>query len=182
MITISTVRDRAGAELAQETLRAAGIVAEIRLVGQNPYFGSVSAEEYEVRVPEESEEAALAELRRLSEQIEQAVYAEAGVPSDGRDDALHVEVERPRKLSWAVALSLVLPFPGGGCLYARAPRIGFVLFGVWLGITVAAMGGMHSPYGMQLWIGAKLLDALLAPLCAWRHNQQLAAAGSAPRV
>jgi hypothetical protein len=176
MITVSTVRDRAGAELAQEALRAVGIAAEVRLVGQNPYFGSVSAEEYEVRVPEGDEAAARTELDRLAAELEQAVYAEAGVPADDGPDALQAAEERPRKPSWAFVISLLLPFPGGGCMYARASKVGFVLLGIWVGVTVAMVSGMHSPHGGTLWVGAKLVDAFLGPLFALRYNRRLEAA------
>jgi hypothetical protein len=176
MITVSTVRDRAGAELAKEALRAVGIAAEVRLVGQNPYFGSVSAEEYEVRVPEDDEPAARSELDRLAGELEQAVYAEAGVPADEESDALTPPEQRPRKPSWAFVISLLLPFPGGGCMYARASKVGFVLLGIWLGVTLALVSGMHSPHGGTLWVGAKLIDALLGPLFAIRYNRRLAAA------
>ncbi len=174
MITISKVRDRAAAEVAKEALQAVDIPVEIRLVGQNPYFGNASAEEWEVRVAEEHEEAALEELERLSGELEQAVYAEAGVPAPEDDtDDLDVDRERPKKASWALAISLLLPFPGGGCMYARANAPGLVIFGVWLGLSLAAIAGVRMPYGMQLWIGCKLLDLILAPFFVARFNRRL---------
>src|SRR5678815_3740718 len=104
MTTISKVRDRAAAEVAKEALEAVDIPVEIRLMGQNPYFGNASAEEWEVRVAEEHEEAALAELERLSDELEQAVYAEAGVPAEDDEDELPASDERPKKVSWACLL------------------------------------------------------------------------------
>ena len=173
MITISTVRDRAAAEVAKEALSAINIPVEIRLLGKNPYFGSITAEEWEVRVPEEHEDAALQELERIGAELEQAVFAEAGVPAkEEDDDDLHEE--QPKKISWALALSLILPFPGGGCMYARANALGLIIFGVWLGITAAAIFGFQVPYGMQLWIGAKIVDLILSPVCVIRFNRRLA--------
>jgi hypothetical protein len=178
MITVSTVRDRAAAEVAKEALTAINIPVEIRLLGKNPYFGSITAEEWEIRVPEEHEDDALEELDRIGAELEQAVFAEAGVPApegvSGEDDDLHADEEQPKKLSWALALSLILPFPGGGCMYARANALGLTIFGVWLGLVVGAILGAHFPYGMQLWIGAKILDLILSPFCVMRFNRRLA--------
>jgi hypothetical protein len=179
MITISKVRDRAAAEVAKEALSSINIPVEIRLMGQNPYFGNASAEEWEVRVPDEHEEAALDELDRLAEEMEQAVYAEAGVPppEDEADD-LKASSDRPKKVSWALAISLLLPFPGGGCMYARANGPGLTILGVWLGLTLATIIGVQVPWGMQLWLGCNLVDLLLAPFFVARFNRRLDAARS----
>jgi hypothetical protein len=172
MITITTVRDRAAAEVAKEALTAVDIPVEIRLLGQNPYFGSITAEEWEIRVPEEHQDDALEELDRIGAELEQAVFAEAGVPAADEEDDLHAET--PKKVSWALALSLILPFPGGGCMYARANAIGLTIFGLWLGLLVGVILGAHFPYGMQLWMGAKVVDLILSPICVMRFNRRLA--------
>jgi hypothetical protein len=177
MICVGKVRDRAAAEVAREALSAIQIPVEIKLMGTNPYFGSASAEEFEIRVPEDQEEAALAELDRLAVELEQAVYAEAGVPHDQaaleEDDELHADRERPKKVSWALVISLLLPFPGAGCMYARANGVGLTILGLWLGLIVASIAGVKWDYGMELWFGAKLIDLALAPFCVWRFNRNL---------
>ena len=53
MVAVTTLLDAAGAEVARELLAERGIAAEVRRLGYNPYFGSATAAEFEVRVPED---------------------------------------------------------------------------------------------------------------------------------
>jgi hypothetical protein len=173
MIAISTVRDEAAAQVAREALAAVGIPVELKRLGANPYFGSVTGAEWEIRVPEEREGEALAELDRIAADVEQAVLAEAGVPAGEDDDDLHADEPQPKKVSWALVLSLLLPFPGGGCMYARANAVGWLLCGVLVGLLLCAVAGVRFEHSMQLWMGAKLLDLALAPIFVVRFNHRL---------
>src|SRR5438067_9740258 len=124
MVAVTTMRDAAGAEVAKELLAERGIDVEIRRMGSNAYFGSPTAEEFEVRVPEDAVDEAHRLLDGMAEELERAALAEAGVPPGDGDmrggDELPPPEERPRKVSWAIALGLVGPLPGCGLLYARA--------------------------------------------------------------
>ena len=51
MVAVTTLRDAAGADVAKEALADHGITVEIKRMGANAYFGSATAEEFEVRVP-----------------------------------------------------------------------------------------------------------------------------------
>ena len=104
MVAVTTLRDPAGAEVAKEMLAERGIAVEIRRMGYNPYFGSPTSEEFEVRVPEHAVDEAHAVIESMAEELERAALAEAGVPpgeddARGGDDLAPPELQ-PRKVSW----------------------------------------------------------------------------------
>ncbi len=175
MVAIATLRDAAGAEVAREMLAERGITAEIKRLGYNPYFGSPTAAEFEVRVPEESLAEAQALLDGMAEELERAALAEAGVPP-GEDDArggddLPPPELRARKVSWAVALGLVGPVPGCGVLYARAFALGWTMIGLSLAMFVASIA--INPDFFAILIALKAADVIVAPFCAARFNRKL---------
>jgi hypothetical protein len=175
MVAVTTLRDAAGAEVAKEMLAEHGISAEVRRLGYNPYFGSPTAEEFEVRVPEESLVEAQRFFEAMHEELERAALAEAGVPPDeddvrGGDDLPPPEL-RARKVSWAVALGLVGPIPGCGVLYARAFALGWTMVGVSLAMFVASMAINPDFFGVLL--ALKAADVIVAPFCAARFNRKL---------
>jgi hypothetical protein len=174
MVAVTTLRDSAGAEVAKEMLAERGITVEIRRMGYNPYFGSPTGEEFEVRVPEDALDEAHRLLDGMSEELERAALAEAGVPpgaddAPGGDDLPPPEL-RPRKVSWAIALGLVGPIPGCGLLYGRAFAIGWTFVGLTFGAILSA--GMN-PHALDVLIGLKALDIVLAPFAAARFNRKL---------
>jgi hypothetical protein len=175
LVAVTTLRDAAGAEVAREMLAEHGITAEVRRLGYNPYFGSPTAEEFEVRVPEESLAEAQALFDGMAEELERAALAEAGVPPSDEDarggDALPPPELRARKVSWAVALGLVGPIPGCGVLYARAFALGWTMVGVSLAMFVASLAINPDFFGVLL--ALKAADVVVAPFCAARFNRKL---------
>ncbi|HEX9104544.1 MAG TPA: hypothetical protein VF997_20170, partial [Polyangia bacterium] len=154
MVAIATLRDAAGAEVAREMLAERGITVELKRLGYNPYFGSPTAAEFEVRVPEDAVAEAERVLDAMAGELERAALAEAGVPP-GEDDArggdeLPPPELRPRKVSWAIALGLVGPIPGCGVLYARAFALGWTMIGLSLALFVAAVGAKPDLFPILL--------------------------------
>jgi hypothetical protein len=175
MVAVTTLRDAAGAEVAREMLAERGIDVEIKRLGMNAYFGAPTAEEFEVRVPEESLVEAQRFFEAMHEELERAALAEAGVPPDdddvrGGDDLPPPEL-RERKVSWAVALGLVGPIPGCGVLYARAFALGWTMVGLSLALFVGAIA--INPDLFPLLIALKAADVVIAPFAAARFNRKL---------
>jgi hypothetical protein len=173
---VTTLRDAAGAGVAEEALTDRGIPVEIRRLGVNAYFGSPTAEEFEVRVPAERVDEAQAVLAALEGALAEVLLAQAGVPP-GADDLrgstdLPPPELRPRKLSWAVALGLVGPVPGCGLLYARAFRVGWTFVGASLALFAAAVVAGNSD-ALVIIAALKGADIVLAPFAAARFNRQL---------
>jgi hypothetical protein len=176
MVAVTTLRELGGAEVAKEALADRGIPVEIkRLSNFTLYFGAPAAEEFEVRVPEEQVAEARLVLEALSADLEERLYAEAGIPpaADARgDDELPPPERRPRKPAWAIGISLIAPVPGFGLLYARAFPLGFTFLGIGLTLYGAAVGGRQFD-ALFVLAALKVLDAVLAPLFAARFNHQL---------
>ncbi len=175
MVAVTTLRDAAGAQVAKEMLADRGITVEIRRMGYNAYFGAPTAEEFEVRVPEDAVAEAHGVLDGMSEELERAALAEAGVPP-GDDDArggdeLPPPELRPRKVSWAVALGLVGPVPGCGLLYARAFAFGWTMVGLSVALFAGALA--VNPDLFPLLIALKAADIVIAPFAAARFNRKL---------
>jgi hypothetical protein len=126
-VAVSTVRDEGAAEVAREALHDADIAVELRRVGANPYFGQMSAVEYEVRVPEDRVAEAHDVLARVELEAEEAAVRESGAgtvapegkaPTAAADAADHdaAAAESPgAQLAWrlvwiGVALAVVAFF------------------------------------------------------------------------
>lgn len=176
MVAVTTLRDGAGAEVAKEMLAERGITVEIRRLGVNAYFGSPTAEEFEVRVPAHRVAEAQAVLDQMAEELERAALAEAGVAPESDDERGSAELPppelRPRKPSWAIALGLVGPVPGCGVLYARAFALGWTMVGLSITLFVGALVG-GNPDLLALVIALKAADVLIAPFAAARFNRKL---------
>ena len=176
MVAVTTLRDAAGAEVAKELLADHGIAVEIRRMGSNAYFGSPTSEEFEVRVPADAVDAAERLLDGMSEELERAALAEAGVPPRDDEapggDELPPPERRPRKVAWAIALGLVGPVPGCGLLYARAFALGWTMAGLSLALFVAALSGGNADL-LAIVGGLKAADVLIAPFAAARFNRKL---------
>jgi hypothetical protein len=176
MVAVTTVRDTAGAQVAEEMLRDRGIPVEIKRLGYNAYFGAPTSEEFEVRVPADRAVEAHALLDGMAEENERAALAEAGVPPSDEDERGSAELPppelRPRKVSWAIALGLVGPVPGCGLLYARAFPLGWTFVGMSLLLFPVAIvaGNPDLLLGVAL---LKAVDIVLAPFFAARFNRNL---------
>ncbi|MGZ3438697.1 MAG: putative signal transducing protein, partial [Polyangia bacterium] len=169
MVAVTTVRDGGAAEVAKEALADHGIRVEVRRMGSNVYFSALTAEEFEVRVPEDRVDEAHDVLAALEEDLEAAVIALAGVPPENEEERGNSDLpppeERPRKISWAIALGLVGPIPGCGVLYARAFKLGWTMVGMSAATFVAALGsGQPALFGILL--GLKGLDIFYSPILA----------------
>jgi hypothetical protein len=176
MVAVTTLRDTAGAEVAKEVLSDHGIAVEIRRLGSNPYFGSPTAEEFEVRVPEDAVAKAHELLEGMAEELERAALAEAGVPPSDEDerggDELPPPELRPRKVSWALALALVGPVPGCGVFYARAYALGWAMLALAVAsFVVATLTADGKIFAILL--ALKGADIVLAPIAAARFNRKL---------
>lgn len=171
-VAVATLRDRGAVEVAREVIEASGIAVEVRAAPINRYFGAPTAEEIEVRVPEDRVKDAYTVLDRLEDDTDSAAAAESEAPVHATGDELDVNAPRPRKLSWAVAIALISTIPCVPCgmLYARAPS--WLVFTL-LGFGVAAL--FVSNIGVASMIAIKLVDTVLAPIFAQRFNRQLAA-------
>ena len=127
-------------------------------------------------MPEERADEAHRLLEGVTEELERAALAEAGI-APGADDApggddLPPPERRERKVAWAVALGLVGPLPGCGLLYARASRLGWTFAGASLALFAAAVvGGNREALGLVVVL--KGADVLLAPFFAARFNRRL---------
>jgi hypothetical protein len=152
-VTLSAFVDEGALEVAREALEAAEIPVEVVRRG-DAYFGSLTPDPFELRVPQPLLDDALRVLRALAVEIE--------LTNEGATDEEPPPAERPRRLSYAVALALLLPFPVS-CLYARARRLAYVLLGAFGAGGVALVAGGNRA-ALYVLVGAKVLDAALAPL------------------
>ena len=176
MVVLTNLQDAAAADVAREAISDASISVAVRRLGGDVYLGSGTAHSYELRVDEERLDDARRVLEALEADMEQAAILAAGVPpsdEDERGDAsLPALEDRPRKISWAVALALVGPLPGTGVLYARAFALGWTMVGMSLAAVIACFV-FASPDPFALALVLKLLDLILAPICAARFNRKL---------
>jgi hypothetical protein len=178
MVAVTTLRDPAGAEVAKELLAERGISAEIRRLGYNPYFGAPTAEEFEVRVPEDAVADAHAVIAGMAEELERAALSEAGVSLDDEDgggydrDTLPPPELRRRNVAWAIALGLVGPLPGCGVLYARAFALGWSMAGASLVLFIAGVAAGNAEW-LAIVGALKAADVVIAPFAAARFNRKL---------
>ena len=173
-VAVATLQDSAAAQVAKEAIHDAGIPVEMRQIGADSYFGSGTSHTYELRVDLEHEADARGVLAQLEKDMELAAIHAAGVPPEEEEErgnaTLPPTEERPRKISWAIALGLVGPVPGVGLLYARQFGLGWTMVGMSIALFLA-IGYVPDGYGVML--GLKLLDVILAPIFAARFNRKL---------
>lgn len=163
-----TVPDEGAAWMVRDALNEAGITVQIeRALADHPYMASALARPMRIWVQAEDLErarqllAALeAELANHQDELSAEAVA-AGRPSgEAPADPSRLD-ERPLpRLSWALALGLLLPLPAV-CFYARAPRLGAVFLGAFL------IGIVYTPWsdlGDWLDVGEEpFAPALIAP-------------------
>jgi hypothetical protein len=139
-----TVPDEGAAWIVRDALAAGGVSCEVERVGlDHPYSANALARQMRIFVAEEHLAAAQRLLAALEGEVanhDEDLTAEAlaaGRPEDvpGKDAP---PPGRDPRISWALALGLLLPIPAV-CLYARASRLGAVLLGVFV------MGMVYCP-------------------------------------
>ncbi len=121
-VAVSTVRDEGAAEVAKEALADAGIPVELRRVGANPYFGQMTATDWEVRVPEERTGEAHDVLLRVELEAEEAAVRESGAGQ------LAPETKAPSATEPASEPE------------AESPAAAFAWRAVWVGVALAVVG------------------------------------------
>jgi hypothetical protein len=140
-----TVPDEGAAWMVHDALTEAGIHAEVERAGaDHPYAANALARPMRVFVQEEQ----LGEARRVLAALEHelagsdeelAAEALGAVPQQPEPSTDPREPRLPR-LSWAVALGLLLPIPVV-CFYARAWRTGALFAGLYLAGLACALAG-----------------------------------------
>jgi hypothetical protein len=134
-----TVPDEGAAEMVRAALAEAGITPEIeRAYLDHPYGATALAEPWKIYVPGERLKDAQDALARLEHDVSEEVEAQATAWDGPRADAdphapLPDAGARPPKISWALALAAVVPFPVV-CFYARSRRLGAILLGLFVAI------------------------------------------------
>src|SRR3982750_2610942 len=110
--TLATVPDEGAVELIRAALEEAGIEVEVKRLYPHPYAVSALATPFALRVEPEALAAAREVLARLSDELSEGVVPQASVGAEPEPVALPVGVERSvRRLPWAIALGLMVPFP-----------------------------------------------------------------------
>jgi hypothetical protein len=189
MVAVATLRDEGAADVARELLEERGIEVELREVAPNRYFGAPTAVEIEVRVPTDRIADARAALAALEGELEAAAVAEAGVEradDEHPGEALPAAEERPKKISWAIALALIFPVPflPVGMIYARAPKL-LPLAIVAASLGLLAVGNLTRDWGLidlgmgLVFVGVRVIDAIVSPIFVARWNRRLAKKGTA---
>jgi hypothetical protein len=154
LVALVTVPDAGAAEVVSSALAEVDIPFEVRRVGpEDPYRGSVLAAPWRVMVPEERLDEAREWLDRVEKEIAEEVDTQAAAPAE--PDGVEAVTDRPwpdptrrsPKISWAVALAVVLVFPVV-CFYVRAWRRG----AVWMAMFVLPL--------VLLMFGARFLPAI----------------------
>lgn len=143
---------------------------EVRRFGANPYLGAATPQTFEVRVPAER----LAEAHTLINSIDStpalsdAAAADTAAPpaekspaAESKDPHDTPPAERVPRLWMVVPLGIVAIVPVG-CLYARWPRLGYLLLSAG---TAGLLAGIAAgqPRALALFALAKAVDQVPAP-------------------
>jgi len=151
-VALVTVPDDGAAWMVRDALAEAGIAAEIeRAVADHPYAASALARPMRIWVPDvqlEQAQEILAslenELANHDEEIAAQALAAGHTTSDEAAPPHGAQMDRLPRLSWALALAVLIPFPVV-CFYGHARRTGALFVGVFLAGLVCAA---------PLWMGA----------------------------
>jgi hypothetical protein len=151
-VALVTVPDEGAAWMVRDALGDAGIEAEIeRARADHPYMASALAHPMRIFVAKGDLERARGVLAALESELanhEEELSAEAlaagQITTESPADPARLDERALPRLSWALALGLLLPVPGV-CFYARAPRLGGVLLGAFL------IGVFYFSWGDLVW-------------------------------
>ena len=183
MVAVATVSDDGAAQALVELLTEHEIPVDVRSFGTDSYLGTATPQTYEVRVPE----VQLDEARSLIRSIDSTPGPSDTKPTDeattpldeepqiaeSQDPSDELPAERSPRLWMVVPLGIVGIVPVG-CLYARWPRLGYLLLSIGAGGLLAGLM-TGQPRGLVLFAVAKALDLVLAPtllaITSQRRNQ-----------
>lgn len=158
-VVLTTVQDEGAAQIAKDAVAELGIPVRVQRRSMNPYFAILTHDTFEIRVPAER----LAEAQQALAWLERdARLALDGSP--GEPGTAPAAGPAPRKMSFAVALGCLLPFPAS-CFYARRFGLGWLLCGLFAGALLwGSLDPHHRADAFGLGVAIKAADALLAPL------------------
>jgi hypothetical protein len=166
VIAITTVRDPGAAEVARQALADAGIPVEVRRLGMNPYFATLTGMELEVRVPAERLAEAEQVLAYLSEEAAEALLGQAALPLDPeaerRIEAMREASPPAAPKSRALGAILGLLTPVLGPIYAGSPGLALASLFVHLPFFYGLLGG-RSAFGelaMSSWLIGRIIDVM----------------------
>ena len=176
MIAITTVRDPGAAEVARQALADAGIPVEVRRLGMNPYFATITGLEFEVRVPAERLAEAEQVLAFLSEAAAEALVGQAALPLDPeaerRIEAMREALppRQPKSRSLGALFSLLVPMLGP--IYAGAPGLALASLFVHLPFFYGLLGGPFDfgELAMCSWFLGRLVDVMGTQQALVRRN------------
>lgn len=161
-VTLTTVNDDGAAAMARDAIADLDIPVRLHRRGpEHPYAGLFVKEQIDVQVPEDQQEAAREALAWLERDA--ALHAEQG----SADSSLEGEgeeaqaLERPRRLSTALALAVLVPLPVI-CVYAGARRLGYGLMGLAAGLFVLGLFSGQPGSAVQSLMVIKGIDLVLA--------------------
>jgi len=183
MVAVATVSDDGAAQALVELLTEHEIPVDVRSFGTDSYLGTATPQTYEVRVPEDQLDEARSLIRSIDSTpgpSDTKPTDEATTPLDeepqiaeSQDPSDELPAERSPRLWMVVPLGIVGIVPVG-CLYARWPRLGYLLLSIGAGGLLAGLM-TGQPRGLVLFALAKALDLVLAPtllaITSQRRNQ-----------
>ena len=162
-IAIATLRDRGAADAAADALTESEIPVEVRVLGTNPYFGTVTGVEIEVRVPGARIVEAEAVLARLAEESSEALRSEQPWRDDEQAaaDALREAPPPKREPSRALAFVYSLFIPVLGPLYVGSPQLALASLLVHVPLLVLLWRGhLYAPSLSLFWLLGRVVDII----------------------
>lgn len=166
MIAITTVRDPGAAEVARQALADAGIPVEVRRLGMNPYFATLTGMEFEVRVPAERLAEAEQVLAYLSEEAAEALRGQAALPLDPEAER-RIEAMRegapprePKSRAFGAVLGLLVPVLGP--IYAGSPALALASLFIHLPFFYGLLAGQFEFGGLAMssWLIGRIIDVM----------------------
>jgi hypothetical protein len=166
VIAIATVRDPGAADVARQALADAGIPVEVRRLGANPYFGTLTGIELEVRVPAERLAEAEQVLAYLSEEAAAALHGQAVVALEpeaaARIAAMREAAPPAEPKSRALGAMLGLFVPVLGPIYAGSPGLALASLFIHLPFFYGLFAGplAFGELAMSSWLVGRIVDVM----------------------
>jgi hypothetical protein len=177
MIAITTVRDPGAAEVARQVLAEAGIPVDVRRVGINPYFGTLTGLDIEVRVPAERLAEAEQVLLHLSEAAGEALAGQAALPLDPEAERQIAAVREatppahPKSRMLGILFGVFVPMLGP--FYAGSPGLALASLLIHLPFLHGLLGGRHElgELAMSSWFIGRIIDVMGTQQAIARQNE-----------
>jgi hypothetical protein len=177
VIAITTVRDPGAAEVARQALADAGIPVEVRRLGMNPYFATLTGIELEVRVPEERLAEAEQVLALLSEASAEALLGQAALPLDPEAERRIVAAREalppaePKSRALGALFGLLVPVLGP--IYAGSPGLALASLFIHLPFFYGLLGGPFDfgELAMSSWLIGRIVDVMGTQQALARHSE-----------